>query len=63
MSSNNACCIHWFLESDMPPNSSRDPKVGLRVKQWKKKKVGARSLIHNTSGGRKACWSSEMGLG
>jgi len=34
----------------VPPNSSRDPKVGLRVKQWKKKKVGACSLIRSTLG-------------
>jgi len=33
----------------MPPNSSRDPKVGPRVKQYKKKKVGACSLTLNTS--------------
>jgi hypothetical protein len=25
--------------------------------------VGARSLAHNTLRGRRACWSSEMGLG
>jgi len=34
----------------MPPNSSRDPKVCPRVKQRKKKRIGAHSLIHNTSG-------------
>jgi len=28
----------------MPPNSSRDPKVGRRMKQQKKNKVGAHSL-------------------
>jgi hypothetical protein len=32
-----------------PPNSSKNPKVGPKMKWWKKKKVGARSLIHNTS--------------
>jgi len=36
-------------EPDMPPNSSRDPKVGPRAKQWKKKKVGARSLTCSIS--------------
>jgi hypothetical protein len=34
----------------VPPNSSRDPKVGLRVKHGKKKRIGARSLIHSTLG-------------
>jgi hypothetical protein len=34
---------------DVPLNSSIDPKVGPRTKQRKKKKVGARSLIYNTS--------------
>jgi hypothetical protein len=35
----------------MPPNSSRDPKVGPKAKQQKKKKkkVRAHSLIRNTS--------------
>jgi hypothetical protein len=37
---------------DMPPNSSRDPKVGPKVKQRKKKRVGACSLTHNTLGVR-----------
>jgi len=32
-------------------------------KQRKKEGVGARSLAHNTSRGRGACWSSGMGLG
>jgi hypothetical protein len=36
--------------SDMPPNSSKDPKVGPRVKQWKKKRVKARSLTRNILG-------------
>jgi hypothetical protein len=34
----------------MPPNSSRDLKVGPRVKQQKKKKVRARSLTPNILG-------------
>jgi hypothetical protein len=34
----------------MPPNSVRDPKVGPKMKQQKKKSVGAHSLTHNTSG-------------
>jgi len=34
----------------VPPNSSRDPKVGPEAKQWKKKRVGAHSLTCNTLG-------------
>ncbi len=37
-------------EVDMPPNSSRDPKVDPKAKQWKKKRVGAHSLTHNAVG-------------
>jgi hypothetical protein len=40
--------IH-YTNYDTPPNSSRDPKVGPRAKQQKKKRVGAHSLTHNTS--------------
>ncbi len=35
---------------DAPPNSSRDPKVGPKAKQRKKKRVGACSLTCNTLG-------------
>jgi hypothetical protein len=28
------------ITTDMPPNSSRDPKVGLKVKERKKKELG-----------------------
>jgi hypothetical protein len=34
---------------DTLPNSPRDPKVGPRLKQRNKKKVGAHSLTHNIS--------------
>jgi hypothetical protein len=34
----------------VPPNSLKDPKVGPRAKQRKKKKVGAHSLTHSTFG-------------
>jgi len=34
--------------NDMPPNSSKDQKVGPITKQWKKKRVGAYSVIYNT---------------
>jgi hypothetical protein len=43
--------IQWANKGiDAPPNSSRDPKVGLRMKQRKKKKLEAHFLIHNISG-------------
>jgi len=35
---------------DTPPNSLRDPNMGPGAKQQKNKKIGARSLIHNTLG-------------
>jgi hypothetical protein len=44
------CDYVVYLQGDAPPNSSRDPKVGPRAKQQKKKKVWACSLTHNTSG-------------
>jgi hypothetical protein len=45
------------------PNSSKDPNVGPSRKQRKKNGVEVRSLAHNTLRGRRACWSSGMGLG
>jgi hypothetical protein len=41
--------IH-YTNYDMPPNSSKDPKVGPRTKHRKKKRVRAHSLIGNISG-------------
>ncbi len=41
-----------YISYDTPRNSSRDPKVGLRAKQWEKKKVRAHLLTRNTSGVR-----------
>jgi len=35
---------------DMPPNSSKDPKVGPKMKQQKKKRIGAHSLTRSTLG-------------
>jgi hypothetical protein len=35
---------------DAPPNSFRNPNVGPKMKQWKKKIVGAHSLTCNTLG-------------
>jgi hypothetical protein len=46
-----------------PPSSSMDSIVSPKVKTTKGKGIGVRSLIRNTLGGRRACWSSEMGLG
>ncbi len=34
----------------MPPNSSKDPKVGPKMKQHKKNIIGAHSLTHDTLG-------------
>jgi hypothetical protein len=42
--------LSFFTTIDMPLNSSRDPKVGPRAKQMKKKSVGACSLIHSILG-------------
>jgi len=38
-----------LITSDAPPNFLRNPNVGLKTKQWKKRKVGPRFLTHNTS--------------
>ncbi len=40
------------------PNFSKDPKLGPRTKQRKKKRIGACSLTHNTLGvgGRARVW-------
>jgi hypothetical protein len=35
--------------NDAPPNSARDPNVGRGLKQQKKKRVGACSLVHDIS--------------
>jgi hypothetical protein len=46
----------------MLPNSSKDPKVGPRMKTKKEESWG---MFPNSQHfrGRKVCWSSEMGLG
>ncbi len=36
-----------ITHNDAPPNFLRDPKVGPKAKQWKKKKVGACFLNHS----------------
>jgi hypothetical protein len=41
--------MQQFGGNDVPPNSLGDPKVGPRMKQQKKKKIGARSLTRNIS--------------
>jgi hypothetical protein len=38
----------WKVGYDAPSNSLRNPKVSTKVKQQKKKKVEACSLIRNT---------------
>jgi hypothetical protein len=34
----------WKLGIDVAPNSLRDPQASAKVKQWKKKRVGAPNL-------------------
>jgi hypothetical protein len=38
-----------LAQIDKPPNFSKDPNVSPKVKQWKKKIVGAHSLTCNIS--------------
>jgi hypothetical protein len=38
-----------WRQDDVPPNSSRNPKVGLRMKQRKKEKVGAHFLTRSSN--------------
>jgi hypothetical protein len=38
------------LHGDAPPNSLRDPIVGPKANHWKKKRIVAHSLTHNTLG-------------
>jgi hypothetical protein len=47
--------------NDTPPNSSKDPKVG----PWRKQRKKNWSMLYNSQHfeGRRACWSSRMGLG
>jgi hypothetical protein len=42
------------------PNSSKDSNVIMKVKTIKEKRVGMRSLVHNTLGVRGVCWRSRM---
>jgi len=37
--------------------------ASLKKKTMEGEEVGAHSLVHSTSRGRGACWSSGMGLG
>jgi hypothetical protein len=53
------CNLTYFYDVNVigqvvmhPPNSSRDPKVSPKTKQWKKKRVKARSLTCNILGVR-----------
>ncbi len=41
----------------------KGPKGGSKWNTVEEGGVGARSLTHNTLRGRRACWSSRMGLG
>jgi len=44
-----------------PPSSLMDSTMSPKVKTMKGKGLGAHSLACSTSGGRRACWSFEMG--
>jgi len=46
------------IHVDAPPNSLKDSNANLKVKTMKG--VGVCSLVHNTSGVRRTCWSSGM---
>ncbi len=48
---------------DAPPNSSRDPKVGPRVKTLEEEESWGMLFNLKDFRGRRACWSFEMGLG
>ncbi len=45
---------------DTPPNSLKDSNANLKVKTTDKKEVVIHSLIHNTSGVKRVCWSFGM---
>ncbi len=45
------------------PQLFKGPKCGPKQETTEEKEVEARSLAHNTLRGRRACWSSGMGLG
>jgi hypothetical protein len=50
---------------DTPPNFLKNPNVGPKTKQWKKKEKESWATFSNSHhfGGKRACWSSGMGLG
>jgi len=50
LSISNIIVDSMINNNDASPNSSRDPNVGPKTKQQKKKKVGAHSLTRSTSG-------------
>jgi hypothetical protein len=56
-----SCPFFLCKLNDAPPNSLKYLNVGPKVKQQKNKKVRARSVAH-VFRGRRACWSSRMGL-
>jgi len=47
--------IREHAPTDAPPNSLMDLTSSLEVKTTKREGVEARSLVHNTLGGRRAC--------
>jgi len=47
-----------IIKTDTPPNSLKNLNVSLRMKQWKKRGVGACSLTCNTCGVRESTRAS-----
>jgi len=55
------CIIpNWVTSTNAPPNSLKDSNANPKVKTMKEEGLGVCSLILNTSGVKRACWSSEM---
>jgi hypothetical protein len=52
------CC--FCINIDAPLNFSIDSNASPKVKTTKEKNIGARSLVHSTSG-VEGCWSFGMG--
>jgi hypothetical protein len=51
-----------IFNNDIPPNSLMDSIASPKVKTTKGEGVGVHSLVRNTSGVERVCWSSKMEL-
>ncbi len=55
------CIIpNWVTSTNAPPKSLKDSNASPKVKTMKEEGLGVCSFTLNTSGVKKACWSSEM---